>query len=73
MSPVSRSILSISFLLAACADPSAPDGAPPLISTLPRQLTGVEAEMVSAANSFGVNLLNRVNESFADSNVFLSP
>ena len=73
MSPVSRSILSISFLLAACADPSAPDGAPPLISTLPRQLTGVEAEMVSAANTFGVNLLNRVNESFADSNVFLSP
>jgi serine protease inhibitor len=63
----------ITIVLAACTDPSGPDGAPPVIAALPRQLTAVEAEMVSAANTFGVNLLKHVNESFADSNVFMSP
>jgi serpin B len=58
---------------AACDDPSSPQGEPPLISALPRQLTAVEAEMVSASNTFGFNLLKQVNTSFADSNVFLSP
>jgi serpin B len=59
--------------MGACADPSAPAGAPPIIAALPRQLTNVEAEMVTAANSFGFNLLQQVNTSFADSNVFMSP
>lgn len=59
--------------IAACGDPAAPDGPPPVISALPRQLTTVETEMVSAANTFGFNLLKEVNKSFADSNVFLSP
>lgn len=68
-----RSLLPFAVLLAACADPAAPDGAPPRIAALPRPLTNVEIEMVSAANSFGVNLLKGVNESFADSNVFMSP
>ena len=59
--------------LIACGDPAAPDGAPPVISALPRQLTTVEAEMVSATNSFGFNLLKEVNKSFANANVFMSP
>lgn len=57
----------------ACGDPAAPGGAPPVISALPRQLTTVEAEMVSAANSFGFNLLKEVNKSFVNANVFMSP
>ena len=73
MSLIRKALLPISVILAACTDPAGPDGAPPVIAALPRQLTTVEAEMVSAANTFGVNLLKRVNESFADSNVFMSP
>src|SRR6187549_2017446 len=57
----------------ACSDPAGPDGSPPVIASLPRQLTSMEAEMVGAANTFGFNLLKEVNTSFADSNVFLSP
>ena len=69
-----RSIpLAAMLLLPACSDPSSPDGSPPKISELPRPLTVVELEMVSAANTFGFNLLKEVNGSFADSNVFLSP
>lgn len=70
---IRRSLLSIAVILGACADPSGPGGPPPAITSLPRQLTGVEAEMVSAANTFGFNLLREVNASFADSNVFMSP
>ena len=67
--------LIVAASLVACDDPAAPppDGAPPLIAALPRQLTAVEAEMVSASNTFGFNLLKQVNTSFADSNVFMSP
>lgn len=61
------------LIVAACSDPSSPGGPPATITTLPRQLTGVEAEMVAAANGFGFTLLREVNTSFADSNVFLSP
>jgi serine protease inhibitor len=60
-------------LLVACGDPAAPNGGPPIINALPRQLTTVEAEMVNAANTFGVNLFKAVNTTFADSNVFMSP
>jgi serpin B len=59
--------------LLACGDPAAPGGVPPVISALPRQLTTVEAEMVSATNSFGFNLLKEVNKSFGNANVFMSP
>ena len=65
--------LLLAALPMACDDPSAPDGQPPVISALPRQLTAVEAEMVNASNTFGFNLLKQVNTTFADSNVFLSP
>ena len=60
-------------VLLACGDPASPGGSPPVISVLPRQLTTIETEMVSAANSFGFNLLKEVNKSFANENVFLSP
>ena len=65
--------LPLALSLIACDDPSAPDGLPPVIAALPRQLTTVEAEMVAASNTFGFNLLKQVNTTFADSNVFLSP
>ena len=65
--------LVLTASIGACDDPSAPDGTPPLIAALPRQLTSVEAEMVSATNTFGFNLLKQVNTTFGDSNVFLSP
>ncbi len=75
MIPIRRSLAALPFasLLVACADPLPPDGSPPVIAALPRQLTSVEAEMVTAANTFGFNLLKEVNTSFADSNVFMSP
>jgi serpin B len=71
--PIRRSLLSLAVILTACADPSGPDGAPPVIAALPRQLTGVETEMIGAANTFGFNLLKEVNATFADSNIFMSP
>ena len=70
----SRSVsVLVAVLLLACGDPAAPGGPPDEITALPRPLTTVESEMVSASNSFGFNLLKEVNKSFADSNVFLSP
>ena len=69
----SLAALPLAALLVACADPAGPNGGEPaLISALPRQLTSMEAEMVTATNTFGFNLLREVNASFADSNVFLS-
>jgi serine protease inhibitor len=70
---IRRSLLPVAVFLVACSDPSAPPGEPPVIAALPRPLTSVESEMVAAANTFGVSLLKEVNESFADSNVFMSP
>jgi serpin B len=67
------SALPVVVAFVACGSPSAPDGPPPVISALPRQLTSLEAEMIGAANSFGFSLLKQVNTTFADSNVFLSP
>lgn len=68
-----RSVLALAVLAAACADPAAPDGPPAEITALPRQLTPVESEMITAANEFGFRLLKEVNTSFATENVFLSP
>ena len=68
-----NAVIPLLALLIACGAPSAPDGPPPVIAALPRQLTAVETEMVTAANRFGFDLLKAVNTSFADSNVFLSP
>lgn len=65
--------IALAASLLACGEPAAPDGAPPIITALPRQLTTVEAEMVVAANTFGVNLFKAANTTFADSNVFMSP
>ena len=66
-------IAGIAAMLVGCGDPSAPGGAPPVISALPRELTAIETEMVTATNSFGLNLLKEVNKSFAGGNVFMSP
>ena len=61
------------IVVTACSDPAGPAGPPPVINQLPRALTGTEQVMIDASNVFGVRLLREVNESFADSNVFLSP
>jgi serine protease inhibitor len=58
---------------AACADPSAPDRAPPTIAALPRALSATEEAMVGASNAFGFSLLREENPSFVGQNVFLSP
>jgi serine protease inhibitor len=63
----------VSAALLACGDPAAPDGTPPEIDALPRQLTTIESEMIAATNSFGTNLLKEVNKSFLGKNIFLSP
>lgn len=60
-------------LAAACADPASPGGPPAEITALPRQLTAVESEMVSASNTFGARLFAAANASFTNRNVFLSP
>jgi hypothetical protein len=68
---IRRTVLPLLLAMGACADPSAPAGAPPIIAALPRQHTNVEAEMVTAANTFGFNLLQQVNTAFADTNVVM--
>lgn len=67
--------LALAGACAACAgDPSAPVGAPPRITTLPRPLSSSELAVIGASNRFSSALLRAVNASRAlDSNVFVSP
>ena len=67
--------LALAAAFAACSgDPSAPSGAPPRITTLPRALSGPELAVIGASNHFSSALLRAVNSSRAlDSNVFISP
>ncbi len=63
-------------LLSACHSPSGTGdlGAPPdSIKALSRELTASERALISASDTFGVTLLNAVNKTRADSNVFMSP
>ena len=59
--------------LAACSDPTASQGKPALIASLPRQLSTAEAAIAQSTPTFAIGLFRAVNPSFANENVFLSP
>jgi serpin B len=60
--------------LAACGGTTEPDGPPPLLSELPRPLSGPELRIVDGANAFAFDLLREATRSLpTDSNAFLSP
>jgi serpin B len=65
--------LATVVVLAACADPAAPNGAPDEIRSLPRALTPAEAEIVAATGAFAFGLLREVNADWRDDNLFISP
>jgi serine protease inhibitor len=69
-----RSVTTVVAIAAmACSDPTASGQKPAVISTLPRQLSAAEQAIARSTPQFGLNLLQQVNRSFADSNVFISP
>lgn len=57
--------------VACTSDPASPIPEP--ISELPRSLTSNEQVVSQGSNAFAFALFKRINESFADSNVFISP
>ena len=60
--------------LVACGSPSGPDGPPPLLTALPRELSSAELRIAEAGNAFAFDLLREtVRELPAGSNAFLSP
>jgi len=60
--------------LAACGNLSGPDGPPPLLSALPRELSPAELRIADGANAFAFDLLREATRSLAaESNAFLSP
>jgi serpin B len=67
------SLLGVAFSLLACGNPSGPPGSPPLLTALPRSLTGSEQAMIAASNRFGGNLLAALSQAQPDSNIFISP
>lgn len=72
--PMPRTLAPISLLLTlACSDPVEPQGPPAPITALPRTLSASEQAITASTPAFGLALLQRVNPSFANDNVFLSP
>ena len=74
--PRLRRLLSHAFALvalAACQDAAGPGNAPVRITSLPRQLSTDEQQVIATSNGFAFDLLREVNRDRADSNVFLSP
>ena len=60
--------------LAACGDPGGPDGLPPLLSALPRELSSSERRIAAGANAFAFELVRQVASTVPDdSNAVLSP
>ncbi len=57
----------------ACSQPTSSNGPPPEITALPRQLTTSEQAIASSTSGFAFSLLQAVNRSWSDSNVFISP
>jgi len=58
--------------VAACSLGTEP-GPPEPITSLPRDLSPLEKDVVSATGTFGVGLLSRVSRADPDSDIFLSP
>ena len=73
----SRRLLLAALVLAACStqssEPTPAPGPPARITSLPRALSATEQGIVASTPVFGLRLLQAVNPSFADGNVFLSP
>lgn len=66
--------LACALALGACGEsPSAPNGQPAELTSLPRALTTAERQVVGAANAFSFSLWNRLVAVQRDSNVFVSP
>jgi serine protease inhibitor len=66
--------LTLGLLVAGACTPTEPDGPPPLLSELPRPLSGPELRIVDGANAFAFDLLREATRSLpSDSNTFLSP
>jgi len=58
----------------ACGTPGGPDGPPPLLTALPRELSPAEARVADGANAFAFDLLREATRSLApEANAFLSP
>jgi len=68
-----RLLGTISLLAVACGGPTEPQGPPPLLSALPRELTAAEQRTAAASNAFGFDLLRVAGAAEADRNHFLSP
>ena len=67
-------LLSSVFVSAACSGLVSPDrDAPAVRTSLPRALTSVERQAISASNRFGLELLRDVTTAHPGDNVLLSP
>ncbi len=69
---MTRPLLLLTLLVAACSPSTEPGGQPPQLSELPRALTADEARVARAANQFALTLFRRLGEAEAG-NVFVSP
>jgi serine protease inhibitor len=59
---------------AACGDGTGPEaGPPPVLTALPRALTGAEQQAIRASNDFGLRLLREVAAGSSAENIVLSP
>ncbi len=66
-------VLGFCVLAVGCSDPTSSQGPPPVINSLPRQLTPSEQAIAASSNGFAFSLLRAVNATMPDSNVFISP
>ncbi len=72
--PVFALLAAGALLLAACGETTAPSGSTPTpLDVLPRTLTALEKEAISASNAFGFALLREVVAEKPNQNVVLSP
>ncbi|MDT8370208.1 MAG: serpin family protein [Longimicrobiales bacterium] len=65
-------LLALLATIACDGDPTGPGGGDP-ITELPRALSGVEQELITASNGFGMELMRRVVAEEDGPNVVLSP
>ena len=70
-----RLLLGVAVALLGCGDNGVtqPGSATPALTTLPRELTSAERNVLGASNAFSFGLWKRVNLAQKDSNVFVSP
>lgn len=72
--PVLAMVAAVALLLSACGDATSPiGGTPEPLNALPRTLTTLEKEAISASNTFGFALLREVAADKPNENIVLSP